>query len=77
MSPKEPRRDQDALCEIDGAEPHGQGLGRQVVEIQTRIAVLNRYTSLGIPATQAVGKVRRGKGNATVSGFVQQSHGNG
>ncbi|HAV07747.1 MAG TPA: IS5 family transposase [Rhodobacteraceae bacterium] len=28
---------------------------RQVAEIQVRIAVLNRYTALGIPVTQAVG----------------------
>ncbi|SFQ98306.1 hypothetical protein SAMN04515673_101591 [Poseidonocella sedimentorum] len=28
---------------------------RQVAEIQTRVAVLNRYTSLGIPVTVPVG----------------------
>jgi len=28
---------------------------RQVVEIQVRIAVLNRYTALGIPITKPVG----------------------
>ena len=28
---------------------------RQVAEIQIRIAVLNRYTALGIPATESVG----------------------
>jgi hypothetical protein len=28
---------------------------RQVAEIQIRIAVLNRYTALGIPVTEAVG----------------------
>ena len=28
---------------------------RQVAEIQVRIAVLNRYTALGIPVTEAVG----------------------
>ncbi len=28
---------------------------RQAAEIQTRIAVLNRYTALGIPATEAIG----------------------
>jgi len=28
---------------------------RQVAEIQIRIAVLNRYTALGIPVTVAVG----------------------
>jgi hypothetical protein len=38
----------------------GQGLmardfDRQVAELQIRIAVLNRYTALGIPVTQPVG----------------------
>ena len=28
---------------------------RQVAEVQIRIAVLNRYTALGIPITEAVG----------------------
>ncbi|RAK11275.1 hypothetical protein ATI53_105133, partial [Salipiger aestuarii] len=28
---------------------------RQVAEIQIRVAVLNRYTALGIPVTEAVG----------------------
>jgi DNA repair photolyase len=28
---------------------------RQVAEIQIRIAVLNRYTALGIPVTEHVG----------------------
>ncbi|MEO9515203.1 MAG: IS5/IS1182 family transposase, partial [Rhizobiaceae bacterium] len=28
---------------------------RQVAEIQIRIAVLNRYTALGIPTTEPVG----------------------
>ncbi len=28
---------------------------RQVAEIQIRIAVLNRYTALSIPVTEAVG----------------------
>ena len=33
----------------------GQSLIRQVAEIQIRIAVLNRYTAVGIPVTEAVG----------------------
>ncbi len=38
----------------------GQGLmardfDRQVAELRVRIAVLNRYTALGIPVTEAVG----------------------
>ena len=28
---------------------------RQVAEIQIRIAVLNRYTALGIPVTEPIG----------------------
>ena len=28
---------------------------RQVAELQVRIAVLNRYTALGIPVTKVVG----------------------
>ena len=28
---------------------------RQVVEVQVRIAVMNGYTALGIPVTEAVG----------------------
>ncbi|KIC38521.1 transposase [Ruegeria sp. ANG-R] len=38
----------------------GQGLmardfGRQVAELQVPIAVLNRYTALGIPVTEPAG----------------------
>lgn len=36
---------------------------RQVAELQLRIAVLNRYTALGIPVTEPVGKVCLGKGD--------------
>lgn len=32
-----------------------RGFDRQVAEIQVRIAVLNRYTDLGIPVTEPVG----------------------
>lgn len=35
---------------------------RQVAEVQIRIAVLNRYTALGIPVTEAVVKSVWGKG---------------
>ena len=67
--PPEPRRDQDALREADGPKPHGKGLQPPIgdiafampcravgrfAEIQIRVAVLNRYTALGIPVTQAV-----------------------
>jgi len=32
-----------------------QDFDRQVAEIQVRVAVLDRYTALGIPATEPVG----------------------
>ena len=35
---------------------------RQVAEFQVRVAVLNDFTALGIPVTEAVGQVRPGKG---------------
>ena len=36
---------------------------RLVAEIQVRVAVLNRYTTLGIPVTVTVGYVLLGKGD--------------
>ena len=35
---------------------------RQVAEVQIRVAVLNRFTALGIPMTVAAGGVCPGKG---------------
>jgi len=35
---------------------------RQVAEFQFRVAVLNGFTALGIPVTEAVGKLCPGKG---------------
>ena len=32
-----------------------RGFDRQVAEVQIRIAVMNGYTALGIPITEAVG----------------------
>ncbi len=40
---------------------------RQVAEIQVRIAVLNRYTALGRPVTQAIGQIRPEKGDVCQS----------
>lgn len=40
---------------------------RQVAEIQIRIAVLKRYTALGISVTEPVGYVRLGKGEEHTS----------
>ena len=42
-------------------------LDRQVAEVQVRIAVLNGYTALGIPVTEAVGQVCPGKGGVRPS----------
>ena len=61
-SPPEPRRDKDALCEPKDREAKllGQRLmardfDRQDAEFQVRVAVLNGFTALGIPVTEAVG----------------------
>jgi len=38
-----------------GQSPMARDFDRQVAEIQIRVAVLNRYTALGIPVTEPVG----------------------
>ncbi len=38
-----------------GQSMMARDFARQVAEIQIRIAVLNRYTALGIPVTESVG----------------------
>ncbi len=62
LSPPEPHRNQDALREpkVREAKLLGQRLAardfdRQVAEFQVRVAVLNGFTALGIPVTEAVG----------------------
>ena len=68
IPPPEPRRDNPLMvCKQTTAGQRmncikllGQSLmardfDRQVAEIQVRVAVLNRYTALGIPITEAVG----------------------
>ena len=40
---------------------------RQVAEFQVRVAVLNGFTALGIPVTEAVGSVCPGKGEVRLS----------
>lgn len=40
---------------------------RQVAEFQVRVAVLNGFTALGRPITEAVGQVRPGKGEVRLS----------
>ena len=62
ITPPEPRRDKDALRapKVREAKRLGQRLmardsDRQVAELQIRIAVLNGYAALGIPAIEPVG----------------------
>lgn len=50
-----------------------RGFDRQVAEIRVRVAVLNRYTALGIPVAEAAGQVRPGKGSTVVQRTLQQS----
>jgi hypothetical protein len=47
--------DAPMLPELLNQIPPDQDIGRQVAEIQIRIAVRNRYTALGIPVTKPVG----------------------
>lgn len=49
------RQNEDALCETAGAAPLARDFYREVAELQVRIAVLNGYTALGIPITEAAG----------------------
>ena len=49
-----PRRDKDELPQAARQLLMARDFDRQVAEIQVRIAVLNRYTALGIPITKAV-----------------------
>ena len=47
--------DAPMLPELLNQIPPDQDIGRQVAEIQIRIAVRGRYTALGIPVTKPVG----------------------
>ena len=62
IPPPKPRRNKDALCEpkVRVAKLLGQRLmardfDRQVAEFQIRVAVLNGFTTLGIPVTKVTG----------------------
>ena len=56
LSPPEPRRDQDATSvKLLGQRLSAREFDRQVAEFQVRVAVLNGFTALGIPVTEAVG----------------------
>ena len=51
-----PRRDENATCvKLLGQRLSAREFDRQVAEFQIRIAVLNGFTALGIPVTEAVG----------------------
>ncbi|KAA8607511.1 hypothetical protein AL035_19530 [Salipiger aestuarii] len=39
---------------------------RQIADIKVRIAVMNGYTALGVPVTQAVRSIRPGKGEPRI-----------
>ena len=56
VSPPKPRRDQDATSvKLLGQRLSAREFDRQVAEFQIRVAVLNGFTALGIPVTEAVG----------------------
>jgi hypothetical protein len=61
LAPPEPRRDKEALCEpkVREAKLLGQRLmardfDRQVAEFRVRVAVLNGFTTRGIPVTEVL-----------------------
>jgi hypothetical protein len=56
------------LCvKLLGQRLMARDFDRQVAELQVRVAVLNGYTVLGIPFTEAVGQVCLGKGKVCQS----------
>jgi hypothetical protein len=56
VSPPKPRRDQNATyVKLLGQRLSARDFDRQVAEFQVRVAVLNGFTALGIPVTEAVG----------------------
>ena len=76
IPPPKPRRNEDALLcvKLLGQRLMARDFDRQVAELQVRIAVLNGYTALGIPVTEARGISLSGeRGTPAISSFVQQS----
>lgn len=74
MPQPEPCRDENALCEpkVRAENLLGQRLmvrdfDRQVAEFQIRVAILNGFTALDIPVTEAVGWVWSGTGEVRLS----------
>ena len=62
-----PRRNEDAWRQATESAAHGRDFDCQVAELQIRIAVLNRYTAIGIPVTEAVKYVRPGERDVPLS----------
>ena len=63
VSPPKPRRDQDATSvKLLGRHLSAHKFGRQVAEFQIRVAFLNGFTALGVPAAKVVGWVCPGRG---------------
>ena len=61
LAPSEPRRDKEALCEpkvreakLLGQRLMAQDFDRQVAEFRVRVAVLNGFTTRGIPVTEVL-----------------------
>ena len=56
IPPPKPRRNENATSvKLLGQRLMARDFDRQVAEFQVRVAVLNGFTALGIPATQAIG----------------------
>ena len=56
LSPPKPRRNKNATSvKLLGQRLMARDFDRQVAEFQVRVAVLNGFTALGIPVTEAVG----------------------
>ena len=56
IPPPKPRRNENATSvKLLGQRLMARDFDRQVAEFQVRVAVLNGFTALGIPATQAMG----------------------
>ncbi len=49
-----------------GQKPMARDVDRQTAELQLRIAILNRFTALGIPVTEPVVRAARGKGTLSL-----------
>ena len=56
IPPPKPRRNENATSvKLLGQRLMARDFDRQVAEFQVRVAVLNGFTAIGIPVTQAMG----------------------